>query len=152
MIGYVKKTKAAMLDCSFFPLHTMYESKPLCYYKRVVNNLKKKNKTKGRKKMTNFEIIAEYIEQNEIDFEYDGNNLQTFAAWKKVGMSVKKGEKAFMKIDLWTCKLVEDKDEEGKVVIDEKTKKPKMKKKFFLKSAALFTTEQVEKIKKGQAA
>lgn len=102
--------------------------------------------------MTNFEIIAEYIEQNEIDFDYDGNNLQTFAAWKKVGMSVKKGEKAFMKIDLWTCKLVEDKDEEGKVVIDEKTKKPKMKKKFFLKSAALFTTEQVEKIKKGQAA
>lgn len=102
--------------------------------------------------MTNFEIIAEYIEQNEIDFDYDGNNLQTFAAWKKVGMSVKKGEKAFMKIDLWTCKLVEDKDEEGKVVIDEKTKKPKMKKKFFLKSAALFTAEQVEKIKKGQAA
>lgn len=49
MIGYVKKTKAAMLDCSFFPLHTMYESKPLCYYKRVVNNLKKKQ-NQGEKK------------------------------------------------------------------------------------------------------
>ena len=102
--------------------------------------------------MTNFEIIAEYIEQNEIDFDYNGLNLQTFAAWKKEGLSVKKGEKAFMKVDLWTCKLVEEKDEEGKIVIDEKTKKPKMKKKFFLKSAALFTEAQVEKKKEKKAA
>ncbi len=102
--------------------------------------------------MTNLEIITEYIEQNGIDFDYDGNNLNTFQAWKKQGYSVKKGEKAFMKVDLWTMKMVEEKDENGKPVLDEKTKKPKMKKKFFLKAAALFTADQVEKIKKGKAA
>jgi hypothetical protein len=102
--------------------------------------------------MTNLEIITEYIEQNGIDFDYDGNNLNTFQAWKKQGYSVKKGETAFIKVDLWTMKMVEEKDENGKPVLDEKTKKPKMKKKFFLKSAALFTDAQVEKIKKGKAA
>lgn len=102
--------------------------------------------------MTNFEIITTYIEENGIDFDYNGMNLLTFAQWKKEGMSVKKGETAFLKIDLWTMKLVEEKDEEGKVILDEKTKKPKMKKKFFLKSAALFTASQVEKIKKGKKA
>ena len=102
--------------------------------------------------MTNLEIITEYIEQNGIDFDYDGNNLLTFAQWKKLGMSVKKGEKAFIKVDLWTMKMVEEKDENDKVIIDEKTGKPKMKKKFFLKSAALFTAAQVEKMKKGKAA
>ena len=78
--------------------------------------------------MTNFEIITEYIEQNGIDFDYDGNNLNTFQAWKKQGYSVKKGETAFIKVDLWTMKMIEEKDENGKPVLDEKTKKPKMKK------------------------
>ena len=101
--------------------------------------------------MTNFEIIAEYIEQNEIDFDYNGMNLQTFAAWKKEGMSVKKGAKAFIKVDLWTMKLVDEKDDAGKVVMGEDDK-PKKEKKFYLKSAALFTEDQVEKIKKGKKA
>ena len=101
--------------------------------------------------MTNFEIIAEYIEQNEIDFDYNGMNLQTFAAWKKEGMSVKKGAKAFIKVDLWTMKLVDEKDDAGKVVMGEDGK-PKKEKKFYLKSAALFTEDQVEKIKKGKKA
>lgn len=97
--------------------------------------------------MTNFEIIATFIEENEIDFDYNGMNLQTFAAWKKEGMSVKKGAKAFIKVDLWTMKLENEKDDEGKVVLGEDGK-PKKVKKFYLKSAALFTEDQVEKIKK----
>lgn len=101
--------------------------------------------------MTNFEIITTYLEENEIDFDYNGMNLQTFAQWKKEGMSVKKGAKAFAKIDLWTMKLVEEKDENNKVILDENGK-PKKKKKFFLKSAALFTEDQVEKIKKTKKA
>jgi antirestriction factor ArdC-like protein len=101
--------------------------------------------------MTNFEIIAEYIEQNGIDFDYNGMNLQTFAAWKKEGMSVKKGAKAFIKVDLWTMKLEDEKDKEGKVVLGEDGK-PKKVKKFYLKSAALFKEDQVEKIKKGKKA
>ena len=99
--------------------------------------------------MTNLEIITEYIEQNEIDFDYNGMNLQTFAQWKKEGMSVKKGETAFLKIDLWTMKLEDEKDENGKVIKDEKGKAKKVKK-FYKKSSALFTEDQVEKIKKSK--
>lgn len=96
--------------------------------------------------MTNLEIIAQYLEENEIDFDYNGMNLLTFAQWKKEGLSVKKGETAFIKVDLWTMKLEEEKDENGKVILE--NGKPKMKKKFYLKSAALFTQGQVEKAKK----
>ena len=102
--------------------------------------------------MTNLELIIQHLEENEIDFNYDGDNLNTFAAWKKAGYSVIKGEKAFIKVDLWTMKLVEEKDEKGKVIIDKKTGKPKMEKKFYLKAAALFKADQVEKIKKTKKA
>lgn len=99
--------------------------------------------------MTNFEIITTYLEENEIDFDYNGMNLMTFQQWKKEGMSVKKGAKAFLKIDLWTMKLEDEKDEEGKVIKDEKGK-PKKVKKFYKKSSALFTSDQVESIKKSK--
>jgi hypothetical protein len=97
--------------------------------------------------MTNLEIITEYIEENEIDFDYNGMNLQTFQQWKKEGMTVKKGETAFLKIDLWTMKMEDEKDENGKVILDEKGK-PKKKKKFYKKLSALFTEDQVEKVAK----
>ncbi len=92
--------------------------------------------------MTNFEIITTYIEENGIDFDYDGSNLQTFQQWKKDGCNVKKGETAFLKIDLWTMKLVDAKDDEGKVIME--NGKPKKEKKFYKKSSALFTASQVE--------
>jgi antirestriction protein ArdC len=101
--------------------------------------------------MTNLEIITTYLEENEIDFNYNGLNLLSFAQWKKEGLSVKKGETAFLKIDLWTMKLEEEKDENGKVIMDENGK-PKKKKKFYMKSTALFTADQVEKVKKGKKA
>jgi hypothetical protein len=97
--------------------------------------------------MTNVQLIAEHIEVFGFDFKYDGTNLNTFQAWKRAGYSVKKGEKAFTKVDLWTMKLVNEKDEEGKLVKDENGK-PKKEKKFYLKASALFTADQVEKIKK----
>jgi hypothetical protein len=100
----------------------------------------------GKQHMTNFEIITTYIEENEIDFDYNGMNLQTFQQWKKEGMSVIKGETAFLKIDLWTMKLEDEKDENGKKVLDEKGK-PKKVKKFYKKSSALFTSDQVHSVK-----
>jgi hypothetical protein len=47
--------------------------------------------------------------------------------------------------------LEEEKDENGKVIMDENGK-PKKKKKFYMKSTALFTADQVEKVKKGKKA
>jgi antirestriction protein ArdC len=91
---------------------------------------------------TNFEIIMEYIEENEIDFAYNGMNLLTFQQWKKEGMSVKKGEKAFLSIDLWTMKIEDEKDKDGKVILE--NGKPKKVKKFYKKKSALFTKDQVE--------
>lgn len=96
--------------------------------------------------MTNQEMIITYLEENEIDFDYTGTNLMTFAQWKKIGLSVIKGEKAFVKIDLWTMKLVDEKDENGKVIMEDG--KPKKEKKFYLKSSALFREEQVQTIEK----
>ena len=100
--------------------------------------------------MTNMEIIIEFIEENGIDFDYNGMNLLTFAQWKKEGMSVKKGETAFLKIDLWTFKEETAKDENGKVIVDENGK-PKKEKKFYKKAAALFTEDQVQKSKAPKA-
>jgi antirestriction protein ArdC len=100
--------------------------------------------------MTNLEIITEFLEENEIDFDYNGMNLLSFAQWKKEGMSVKKGETAFLKIDLWTFKEETEKDENGKVILDENGK-PKKKKAFYKKSTALFTEDQVEKAKAPKA-
>src|SRR4051812_20697659 len=100
----------------------------------------------GAYKMTNLELVIEHLEQNGIDFEYDGNNLLTFAQWKAQGLSVKKGAKAFTQVELWTFKEVDAKDENGKVIIE--NGKKKKEKKFYLKLASLFTADQVEKREK----
>lgn len=93
----------------------------------------------------NTELIIEFLEVNEIDFQYNGMNLLTFAQWKKEGMSVKKGEKAFAQVDLWNYKEEDEKDENGKVIME--NGKPKKVKKFYMKKASLFTIDQVEKEK-----
>lgn len=92
---------------------------------------------------TNREMIEELA--NAIGFEYTGFNLYTFNEWAKEGMIVKKGEKAFMSLELWkpfTKKLY---DENKKPIIDEKTGKQKEETRFMLKMCHLFTIEQVEK-------
>lgn len=94
--------------------------------------------------MTNFEIVE--LEAGMIGFEFDGNNLKTFAEWKKEGLSVKKGEKAIIKCGLWKPfkkKLVDE--ETGEKIIDEKTGKQKEETRFKLVNSALFSREQVEK-------
>ena len=97
----------------------------------------KKNKLTGEKKMaTNKEMIEEMA--NLMGYEYDGENLKTFQEWAKEGMIVKKGEKAFMALELWKpfTKKLEEKDEQGK---------EKEEQRFMLKMSHLFTPEQVEK-------
>lgn len=99
---------------------------------------------------TNFEIIDEACEA--IGFEYDGSNLKTFQEWKKIGYSVQKGEKAFLKVELWKPFDKKIFDENKKPVIDEKTGKQKVEKRFMLRPASLFTIEQVEKISRKKTA
>ena len=97
---------------------------------------------------TNTQLIMEHLNVFGIDFNYDGSNLLTFAQWKYKGMSVKKGSKAFIQLELWTCKDVIVKDENGKTVMENGT--PKKEKKFYLRKASLFTIDQVEPMKKSK--
>lgn len=89
--------------------------------------------------MTNTEIIA--TECSLIGIEYD-NNLYTFHEWKKRGYSVKKGQKAIIKVPLWTvCKAKEVlKNEDGTPAGEQQTNK------MYMKTAALFHISQVEKL------
>lgn len=91
---------------------------------------------------TNYEMISELAEMMEFDF--DGDNLKTFSEWRKAGYSVKKGETAFMKLDLWkpfTKKLT---DENNKPIIDPETGKQEEESRFMLKASHLFTASQVQ--------
>ena len=85
---------------------------------------------------TNREMIEEAA--MEMEYEYDGNNLKTFQEWAKAGMIVKKGEKAFMALELWKPfnKKLDEKDENGN---------EKEEQRFMLKMSHLFTPDQVEK-------
>ena len=92
---------------------------------------------------TNKEMIEEMAML--VGFEYDGINLNTFNEWAKEGLIVKKGEKAFMSLELWKPFEKKMVDENNKPVIDEKTGKQKIETRFMLKMCHLFTVEQVEK-------
>lgn len=96
---------------------------------------------------TNYEMIEELAMM--VGYEFDGTNLKTFAEWKKEGYSVRKGEKACMKLDLWkpfTAKVIDK--ETGKQEKDENGK-PKTETRFKLVPSSLFSIEQVDK--KGEA-
>ncbi|MDF3555526.1 hypothetical protein LAV92_28095 [Bacillus cereus] len=100
---------------------------------------------------TNLEIVE--LEAMMIGYEFDGNNLKSFAEWKKEGYSVIKGQKAIIKCGLWKPfkkKLVDEKT--GEKIMDDKTGKQKEETRFKLVDTALFTREQVEKknTKKGE--
>lgn len=97
--------------------------------------------------MTNEELITQHLNDINSDFQYDGFNLKTFQQWKREGKSVMKGQKATFTVPLWTMKLEDEKDENGKIIKDE-SGKPKKEKKFYKKNASLFTADQVEEIKK----
>jgi N-terminal domain of anti-restriction factor ArdC len=96
---------------------------------------------------TNYEMIEELAMM--VGYEFDGTNLKTFAEWKKEGYSVKKGEKACMKLDLWKPFTAKVKDENGKVEKDEKGN-DKTETRFKLVPSSLFSIEQVEKRENGK--
>lgn len=63
--------------------------------------------------------------------------IHTFAAWKKLGYSIKKGEKAVAKFHIWkyTEKVVEAENGEDEETI----------KNMFMKASCFFAQSQVEK-------
>lgn len=79
-------------------------------------------------------ILVQDNEGNELELA-EPEEIHTFAAWKSLGYSVKKGEKAVAKFTIW--KYAEKKVEEGK---DEETIKN-----MFMKSSCFFAQSQVEK-------
>lgn len=62
--------------------------------------------------------------------------LHTFAEWKRLGFSVKKGEKARCKIAIWNKSIKSKKDDEEAQQEDDSY--------FYTKVAAFFTRNQVQ--------
>ena len=96
--------------------------------------------------MTNVQIIAineaELIKDGKME-EYE--ELHTYAHWKQLGFSVKKGEKAITKFPIWkystkTKKASTEKDNSDDTT-DEKNSY------CFMKMSAFFKTSQVEPLK-----
>ena len=79
--------------------------------------------------MTNAEIIANACKLQGITEE-----VHTFARWKKMGYSVKKGEHAIMKTTIWKAK-------ERQIEIDGKEETDLS---MFMKTAHFFGRSQVE--------
>lgn len=93
--------------------------------------------------MTNSEIILKAVIENKIYTKEQAKEIlegghdipvHTYAAWKKLGFQVKKGEKASIKIKLW--RAIKKKDE--------KAEKDELQ--FILVNTSLFTEEQVKKL------
>ena len=91
--------------------------------------------------MTNTTIILSYMQSNNLD--PNKIVLHTYATWKKLGYQVKKGEKSQHKIPVWkpSTKKVEVENEDG-------TKEEVDNGRYFIKTSAFFTQEQVERIEK----
>lgn len=102
--------------------------------------------------MTNVQIIM--MEQERLfeegilhlDENEDIQPIHTYAGWKTLGFQVKRGAKAVAKFPVWKfyakSKKQDEIDEES--VDDEVVNKGRM----FMKVAAFFTDEQVERIQK----
>lgn len=69
--------------------------------------------------------------------------IHTFAVWKSLGYSVKRGQHAVASFPIW--KHVAKKDT---VQLEDGSEKEVDKSKMFMKVAAFFTADQVEEIKK----
>ena len=87
--------------------------------------------------MTNNEMIfratMELVLNGDIQPDEE---IHTFARWKALGFSVKKGEHAIVKIPIW--KMGTKKDEDGE---------EKETGRMFVKTSAFFATSQVEPLK-----
>lgn len=92
--------------------------------------------------MTNAEIIyresIELVKQGVLKaIAGQPEPIHTFAKWKSMGYSVKKGEKAIAKITIWKYTSRTKTDDDGNEIDDSKC---------FLKVSAFFKTSQVEKM------
>lgn len=100
--------------------------------------------------MTNFQIITDaaiqagiFTEEQAAAILSTGHNLplRTFAEWKRLGFTVKKGEKARLKVEIWKksnkTQTAETKDG-NEIEIDTS--------RFYKKLSHFFTLEQVERI------
>lgn len=97
------------------------------------HHLPQAGKAAGQKKgytMTNEEIITKACQAAGIT-----ETVHTFAAWKSLGFSVKKGEHAMLKLPIWRYKTRKDADGEEKEVGD-----------AFRVTAFFFGLHQVEQI------
>lgn len=83
-------------------------------------------------------IIIDGEEQEKIFDEPE--EIHTFSAWKKLGYSIKKGEKAVAKFHIWkyTEKVIETEDGEDEETI----------KNMFMKNSCFFAQSQVERTEK----
>lgn len=87
-------------------------------------------------RMTNIEIVAlawgQLVGNGVIS---ESEEIHTFQKWKSLGYAVKRGEKAITKLTIWkhTSKINPETQEEEMAM--------------FMKTAAFFSTSQVEKIK-----
>lgn len=86
-------------------------------------------------RMTNIEIVsmawAELVSNGTIS---ESEKIHTFAKWRELGYSVKRGEKCIVKLTIWkhTSRTNKETQEEES--------------RMFMKTAAFFSTSQVEKI------
>ena len=78
--------------------------------------------------MTNAQIIANYCKAHNVT-----ETMHTYAAWKKLGYQVRKGEKAAHKLTIW--KYTEKKNEQDEVEDAS----------MFMKTASFFLASQVDK-------
>lgn len=83
--------------------------------------------------MNNATLILRAKITNDIPLDEE---LHTFAEWKRLGFSVKKGEKARCKIAIWNKSIKKKKDTEDEEENDDGY--------FYTKVAAFFTKNQVQ--------
>lgn len=90
-------------------------------------------------RMTNVEIVsmawAELVSNGTIS---ESEEIHTFAKWRELGYSVRRGEKCIVKLSIWKHTSRQITLENGDTAEDAK---------MFMKTAAFFSTSQVEKIK-----
>lgn len=85
-------------------------------------------------------VIDANGEEKEIELP---EQIHTFAAWKQLGFSVKKGEHSNIKFAIW--KYAEKQKDESEKVGNPIADAPQSK--MFMKVASFFTASQVEPIK-----
>lgn len=84
---------------------------------------------------TNKDILIEALGLSGLAEKYREDEVNSFQQWKALGYKVKRGEKAVLKVQLWyPSKYTKEDDKEET--------------RFYMKTTALFTKDQVEPLEK----